>query len=182
MASNFWIGHSPRAAARSRQVPGAMRPARCVSPKTTLQAFRAATALFRLKRSGPGWLPNRLGTGARKARADAVIVRPTPEAWFSARRPRRRGPDATSSPRGQRERTLPRMSTARAEGRHVHRKARNGGVVFACPEAVEGQVGAEHFLHVVRIFREAGRGAAISTHAACWPAAVSFGQVDRSVY
>ena len=31
----------------ARQLPGAMRPGRCVSSKTTLQAFRSAAALFR---------------------------------------------------------------------------------------------------------------------------------------
>ena len=47
-------------------------------------------------------LPNRLRTDHRDARADAVIVRHSPEVWFSARRPRRRGADGTSTRKGRR--------------------------------------------------------------------------------
>jgi hypothetical protein len=106
-------------AARARQVPGrdAASALRQCPPSRTLR--RAAVALaeagrkprrrrFQPRRrcfvssARPTRRPNRLVTGVRQTRADAVSVRHTPEAWFSARRPRRREPDGPS-PQGANE-------------------------------------------------------------------------------
>ena len=68
---------------------------RCASSKTTPQAYRSAEALFRLETTD-SQLPHRLLAVVRQAPADAAAVSQAPEVWFSGRRPRCRGPDATS--------------------------------------------------------------------------------------